>query len=619
MDLSAEQQAAVEYTGTPALVVAGAGSGKTRTLTAKIAHLIDTGIKPERILAITFTNKAAEEMKDRLVKITGLSIDRFPWVRTFHSACFRILKKHCHLLGYNAPLQIYSVYQQQKTVKDIIVDKMNFEKKYISSVCSRISNAKNFGNARAYFDAKPWVGGIPMAEVFELYERELKIKNAVDFDNILMLARDILKENVQVRENYKNLFQYVLVDEYQDTNNLQEELTRLLLKNGNLFCVGDDWQAIYSFRGSNVDHFLSFKDKYDGAKIFRLEQNYRSADNIVQIANDLIGYNENRMDKTCFSDKENGSVEIYDFFDEREEAEWVVGKIQLLNAQGLRYDEMAILYRTKFCSLAFEQALRKYGIPYHMLGGKGFFERKEILDLNCYLTAAIFSKDDVSFERIANTPKRGIGPGTIKKIAQFKTEDVSLQDAARIALENKIFSKKIYNSLLEVVTLLDDIKTMKPDMAIREVLRQTSYMDYLQAYSKSGSMDFTVKEENIEQLVYSASQKDDIVEYLEEAALIREDKKDEGDDNGFGVNMATIHAAKGLEFKGVFVVGCEEKLFPHWKCMENDAGLEEERRLMYVAVTRGEQYLHLTSANFRKGQYSQRSRFIDEIQESVSS
>lgn len=616
MKLSSQQKEAVEYIGSPALVVAGAGSGKTRALTAKISHLVSSGYDPERILAITFTNKAAGEMKSRLVRMTKIPAKRFPWVRTFHSACFKILKKHCSLLGYNIPLQIYAVYQQQKIIKDIIVGKMNFDKKHVQPVLAQLSRAKNSGNPFDYLDGKLYSFRINLLDVFNLYEKELKSNNAVDFDNILLLTRNLLQDHKDVRKQYKKLFQFILVDEYQDTNNLQEDLTGLLLRNGNLFCVGDDWQAIYSFRGSNMDHFLSFPEKYKDARVFKLEQNYRSADEIVQTANALIGYNDHKMEKKCFSDKHGGLVKLYDFFNEKEEANWVAKKIKALCEMGLASNKIAVLYRTKFCSLSFEQTFRALGIPYRMLGGKGFFERKEVMDINCYLASAVFEKDDASFERIINIPKRGIGPAAVNKIAQIKTGEMGLQAAARNALSEKLLPSRIYNSLSRLIGLLDRIKDMKPDDAIREVLAAVNYMDYIKHYSIANSMDYTSRKENIEQLVYSASEKESIVDYLEESALIKEDKEDE-DDKKRGVSLSTIHAAKGLEYKAVFVVGCEERLLPHWRSFDSDTGLNEERRLMYVAMTRAEHFLFLTHANCRKGQFNRKSRFLDEINDSL--
>ena len=269
MQLSPQQQAAVEHTGSPALVVAGAGSGKTRTLTAKFAHLVQSGILPERILAITFTNKAADEMKGRLIHLTGMGLQRFPWVRTYHSACFQILKEHAHLLGYRQPLQVFTAYHQQKTVKDVLLA-LNYDKKHAMGILAQISNAKNSGHPEAYFDRHPRQGPIRLIDVYERYEETLRAANAVDFDNILLLTRNLLRDHADVRQRYRSQFEYILCDEYQDTNDLNEEITALLLKDGNLFAVGDDWQSIYSFRMSNVSHFLSFQKKYEGAQVFRL-------------------------------------------------------------------------------------------------------------------------------------------------------------------------------------------------------------------------------------------------------------------------------------------------------------------------------------------------------------
>ena len=618
MNLSEQQRKAVEHLGTPTLVVAGAGSGKTRTLTAKIAYLVEKGFEPERILAITFTNKAAEEMKARLVRQTGLDISRFPWVRTFHSACYKILRIHCTRLGFHNPLQIYDTYKQQKLLRDILVGKMNFDKKHVLPVLSQISNAKNSGNPSGYFDRRPKYSHIPMWDVYESYEKELKNINAVDFDNILMMTRNLLRDHEDIREKYRNYFQYVLCDEYQDTNNLQEELTDLLVRDGRLFCVGDDWQAIYSFRGSNVDHFLSFRKKYDQAKIFRLEQNYRSSNEIVSVANDLIENNIDRMKKKCFSEKDGGHIEIHDFFSDEEEASWVAQKAQILKDLGIPYGSMAVLYRTKFCSLPFEQAFRACRIPFRILGGKGFFERKEILDLTSYLTAAVFPRDDVSFERIMNIPKRGVGPASIKKFYQSREGDAGLQETVRKAVREKLLAPKLYKAMDQLFSILDKIKPLRPDEAIRAVMEGVDYMEHLKEYVRSGSMEFTSREENIDQLVYSASKHDTILNYLEEASLVKEDTE-EAEDGNNSVSLMTIHAAKGLEYSAVFVVACEEQIFPHWKSADSKFGLQEERRLMYVAITRPEKYLYLSSAGYRKGQFNKKSRFLDELSKVIKS
>ena len=612
MELTRQQQDAVMHTGSPALVVAGAGSGKTRTLTAKIVHLIENGHDPERILAITFTNKAADEMKRRLVEMTGFGAFRFPWVRTYHSACLQILKRHHELAGFSSLPQIYQPYQQEKIIKEILIS-LNFDKKHTRGVLYQVSLAKNSADPFGYFDASPNYAYIPLTEVYRKYESELMVRSAVDFDNILLLTRDLLRDHPDVRERYRRHFSYVLVDEYQDTNNLQEELTGLLVSNGNLFCVGDDWQAIYSFRGSNVKHFLSFKGKYPGARLFRLEQNFRSADEIVQVANRVIAFNEHRVDKECFSEARGGVVEIHDFFDEEEEARWVASMIREQHRSGTPLELQAVLYRTKFCSLAFEQTFRAWGIPYQMMGGKGFFERKEILDIVGYLNVAQFEKDDVSCERVINIPKRGVGPGTLKKINGLRQGDMGLMEAVRAAVREKILTPKLYNALKEFIGLIDDIRALKPDEAIREVIARVDYLDYLKGYARGNPRDMATRGENIDQLIYSASKKNTLIDFLEEASLVKEDKEDE-EESQQGVKLSTIHASKGLEYRTVYVIGCEEQLFPHWKSMETPAEIEEERRLMYVSMTRAERYLYMTSAEYRRGQYNRRSRFIEEIE-----
>ncbi|PIE70782.1 MAG: DNA helicase UvrD [Deltaproteobacteria bacterium] len=612
MELSPQQQQAVHHIGAPALVVAGAGSGKTRTLTAKIAYLIEQGFSSDRILAITFTNKAAQEMKDRLTRITGLSLTHFPWVRTYHSACLMILKAHAHLVGLNSRIQILTPYQQEKIIKEILVSS-NVDKKHTGMVQSMISNAKNAGDPSSFLAQRRQAIPIRLTDVYDRYEAELKAMNAVDFDNILLLTRDILRDNETVRNHYQNHFQYILVDEYQDSNNLQEELTRLLLGSGNLFCVGDDWQAIYGFRGSNVDHFLAFSKQYENAQIYRLEENYRSANEIVQLANGLIQNNPDKMDKHCFSQKTGAEIQILSFYDEYEEARWTTKKMEKLHDLGIPYDRMAVIYRTRFCSLAYEKAFRNRRIPYRMIGGKGFFERKEILDLNAYLAASTFPRDDVSFERIINTPRRGIGPKMLKRIGDVRTGDMGLQDAVREMIAQRIMAPKVHGALTDLIALMDAIRDLPPDAALQTVIERTGYMDYLKSYAKGDTPEYTAKCENIDQLMYTASEADSIPQYLEEAALIREDKTD-ADDPDIGVNLLTIHSAKGLEYKVVCIGGCEEHLFPHWKCMETEKELQEERRLMYVAMTRAEQFLYLTHANFRKRQYTMRSRFIDEVE-----
>lgn len=615
-NLSKSQQDAVNHIDGPALVVAGAGSGKTRTLTAKIAHLVNSGFDPGKILAITFTNKAADEMKQRLFDITGLDEISFPWVRTYHSACFKIFKAEAHLIGYKLPLQVLDIYHQQKILEEVLV-RMNIDKKNMGEIRARISIAKNYGDPFEYFQLNPFTKGLRIEDVFREYEKVQKEQNALDFDNILYLTRNLLRDNSEVRGKYQKMFDYVLIDEYQDTNNLQEELTQLLLGHDRLFCVGDDWQSVYGFRGSNVDHFLSFKKKYPKSRIFRLEENFRSCDEIVKAANHLIGYNEDRMEKSCFSEKKGGEVSVHYFADEEQEALWIGKKLQRLNASGINYDEMAVIYRTKFCSRAFEKAFRMLKVPYRLLGDKGFFERKEILDLNCYLTAACFPMDDTAFARILNIPKRGIGPAMLKKISSMRLEGMSFMDAAREAVKKSLLSAKVHKNLKELIEVLDEIKTMPPNRALDYTIAKTDYFDYLESISKT-PQEVTSRKENIQELISTAGQRDTIAEYLEEAALVREDKESEDEkDMGRGVNLSTVHACKGLEFNTVFVAGCEEELFPHWKSMDSSMELQEERRLMYVAITRAEFRTFLTCADFRQNRLTRTSRFLKEIEEYI--
>jgi DNA helicase II / ATP-dependent DNA helicase PcrA len=620
MKLSSRQQEAVNHTDSPALVVAGAGSGKTRTLTAKFTHLVNQGHDPQKILTITFTNKAANEMKSRLIKMTGLGYRQFMWVRTYHSACLMILKQHCQKLGYESPLQVISLYQQEKLAEEICI-KNNIEKKYANRVLSTLSRAKNSGKPEDHLNAKKSIFPVRWTDLLDNYEERLMEMNGVDFDNILLKTRDILRNHKDVREFYQNYFSYILVDEYQDTNNLQEELTELLLgSHRNLFCVGDDWQAVYGFRGSNVNHFLRFAKKYKDAKIFRLEENYRSANEIVQVANDLIDYNPDKMDKKCFSKKKGGVIEIYDFLSDTQEAEWVAKRIIGLHQKGagISCDRIAVMYRTRFCSLPFEKIFRTFRIPYTLKGAQGFFERMEILDMHSYLNAALFPNDDVSFERILNTPKRGVGPAMLKKIADIRTEGVSLSQAARIMVRDRLLSTKVHGELSSLFEVLDEIVKLPPALAMQTVIEKTGYLDYLQKKTKTPA-EFDSKKENIEQVIYTAREKDSLLEYLEEASLIREDRDNDEEEASGGVSLLTIHSAKGLEYEVVFIVGCEERLFPHWRSINSgDAALFEERRLMYVAMTRAERFLYMTHANYRKGDFASKSRFIGQIQECLS-
>ena len=614
MKLSNVQKEAVEHLGTPTLVVAGAGSGKTRTLTSKIAFLIEKNYKPERILAITFTNKAAEEMKDRLIKETDIPFYKFKWVRTFHSACFMILKEHCHLLNYDKPIQIFSNYQHKKNLKEI-VDSLNIDKKHLPSIIQTISMAKNSGNPLKYLDMAMKSLPVQISDIFKEYEKRLKKQNAVDFDNIILKTRDLLKQESEIRKYYQNFFQYILVDEYQDTNNLQEEITRLLLKKDNLFCVGDDWQAVYGFRGSNINHFLSFQKKYSNAKLFYLEENYRSSDKIVKTANRLIDINKNKIEKKCFSSQKAGFIKIINFQDEYAEASFIARKIaNMHNDDEINYENFAIIYRTKLISLNFEKIFRLSKIPYHLKGSQGFFERKEITDIISYLLVAVFTKDNASFERILNIPRRGIGAKAIEKLKKFQDEGLSesLYDATEKILGKKILRSKIEKELTVFLNHLKKIAEQNSFDAINIILEDVGYLEYIKSYSETET-EFENRRDNIEEFLFYAKKKPSLLEFLEEVSLIKEDRKDT-DEEDKGVSLLTAHSSKGLEFETVFIVGCEDELFPHWKSMGSSFEIQEERRLMYVAMTRAKKNLFLTYADNRKNLSRDKSRFLFEIE-----
>jgi len=618
LNLSQAQRAAVAHTSSPAIVTAGAGSGKTRTLTSKIAHLVnDLGYDPAKILAITFTNKAASEMKARLQRVTGRPIGDFPWVRTFHSACFQILKEHCELLGYRKPLLIHDDSQQQAHFKKVLAA-LDLDKKYLRQASTLVSAAKNSGDPVNYLKTS---GKLPRRmEVYQFYNERLERSNSVDFDDILLLAKVLLVKRPEIRERYRQSFDYILVDEFQDTNSIQNQIVDLLLRDGNLTVVGDDYQSIYRFRGADPLHFINFPQKYEGAAVFRLEENFRSTAQIVAAAESVIANNLQRIEKNCFSSRQGEPIQLKALPDHEAEAEWVARKCwEYASYKKIPLEGIAILYRTKFTSLPFERALRSARLPYTMVGAQGFFQRREVQDINSYLISAVNPRDDVSFERIVNVPRRGIGSVALNKILAGKRGSLSLQDACRQAAAKKILPQKASAALERLLEFLESLAREKPGEAIRKVLLEGGYDEYLKAFSESAE-DFESRRENVTQMIYDASRKETIAEYLEDAALIRDDQDDA--DSGKGIRLSTIHAAKGLEFKVVFVVTLEEGILPHHRSVsmddenENDEGIEEERRLMYVAMTRASDILILTLAENRRGEPTIPSRFLEELPES---
>jgi len=619
IDLSPQQEEAVWCTHGPILVSAGAGSGKTRTLSAKVAYLVKhLGYSPSRILAITFTNKAAEEMKARLEAVTGYPREAFPWVRTFHSACFRILKNECELLGYRLPISVYSESQQLTHLKKIAL-KLNVDKKYVRSIHYIISKAKNTGDPEQYLSRHK---GIPkILDLYKLYNETLKENNAVDFDDILLLVRNMFVKHPEVRKRYQQFFDYILIDEFQDSNALQNEIAELILRDGNLMVVGDDYQSIYQFRGAEPRFFVDFPNRFPNAKVFKLEQNYRSTKPIVAAADALIAHNTFRIEKKCFSVKDGPPVKICKFFDEKDEASWIADECKKYHYHdGIPWNQIAVLYRTRFCSLAFEEAMRERKVPYKIVGARGFYESKEVQDINAYLISSVNPKDDIAFERVINTPRRGIGNAMLKKINAFRMPGMSLQEACWAAVQANALSKKATTALITLKNHLDAIACLPPNQAINMVLNDVGYGKYLEEYAEN-SEDYINRMGNVELLLHLASSKKNIEEYLEDSALIREDQDtDEGTNEG--VRLMTFHAAKGLEFLVVFVIGLEEGLLPHWRAIldedgftERIEGVEEERRLLYVAMTRAIKHLHLSQVYLRQGKIAEPSRFLDEIPE----
>ncbi len=614
LDLSPAQREAVRQIEAPTIIAAGAGSGKTRTLTAKIAYLVrDLGYDPARILAITFTNKAAAEMKTRLSAATGIPIERFPWVRTFHSACFRILKEHCERLGYRKPLLIHDDAQQKGHLKKVLAE-LDLDRKYLQAAAAMISHAKNSGAPMATLKA---TAKLPRrTEIFTLYNEMLERSNSVDFDDILLLTRDLFLKFPEIRSRYQEQFAHILVDEFQDSNRIQNEVIDLLLRNGNLTVVGDDYQSIYKFRGADPAHFIQFPEKYPDARVVRLEENYRSTTEIVAASDALIAHNVSRIDKTCFSRRSGAPIVLEAFPDDTDEARWVADKAwHYMAYRKVPAERIAILYRTKFTSLPFERALRSARIPYAMMGAQGFFQRREIQDINAYLISAVNPSDDLSFERIVNVPKRGIGSVALKNILAARPENASLQESCRHAVAKGILPKKTSVRLRELLDLLQAIAGLPPAEAMRRVVDAVDYAAHLRGIAEDQA-DLDSRIENIQQLIADASKKTSIVDYLEDAQLIREDQDDS--DDRLGIRLSTIHAAKGLEFQVVFLVALEERVLPHHRSIGGDdeasrEGIEEERRLMYVAMTRASERLHLSWSRVRKGEPMSPSRFLEEI------
>ena len=613
--LNDRQKEAVLYNEGPLLIIAGAGAGKTKTLTTKIAFLIEEkNVNPRNILAITFTNKAAKEMKDRLYMQIG-SLSKELQVSTFHSFGLKLLRENYEKLGYDKNFVIMDSDDSLTVVKKILKD-ANYDPKIYNpkAIRNKISSCKNELMSPEMYD-KYAVSDYEkvIKEVYEKYEIKLQRNNSVDFDDLLLLPIQLFKNNPTVLDEYQDLYQYILIDEYQDTNEAQYILTKLLsAKNRKITCVGDDSQSIYSFRGANYKNILNFEKDYKDAKTILLEQNYRSTSNILDAANQVIKNNKMRKDKNLWTSRGEGEkIKYYRSFNERDEAQYVIRKIKEMVNRGIEYKDMAILYRTNAQSRVLEEEMLKENFPYKVIGSFYFYSRKEIKDLIAYLRLIHNSKDNISLLRVINTPKRGIGLKTIENLTlKADAEGISIYDAIDSGKE------------LEFKNLIERLKEVSENLTLTELIDKVLDASGLkQELESEGTLAAEVRLENLEEfksITKSFEEREGLIsleDFLLEISLISDVEEYKDDPNR--ISLMTVHSVKGLEFDRVFVVGMEEGIFPHMNSLMETSEIEEERRLCYVAITRAKEELHLINARrrtlFGKEQANPVSRFISEI------
>ncbi|MDR1619604.1 MAG: UvrD-helicase domain-containing protein [Clostridiales bacterium] len=624
-DLNKEQLHAVRYTQGPLLVLAGAGSGKTRVLTTRIANLIlNHGVRPYQILALTFTNKAAREMRERIESILGAGADDM-WVSTFHSFCARVLRYEAQYLGFEKSFAIYDdadqliVYAQ--IIKAMRLDDKQFPKRVLRE---RVSQAKNHAlNPEEYLRDDAF--GDIYVKVYKQYQKQLKQNNAMDFDDLLLKTIALFREHDEVLQKYSNRFQYVLVDEYQDTNMAQYRLIKLLCENRRNICVvGDDDQSIYGWRGADIRNILEFEKDFPGAQVIRLEQNYRSTSVILNAANSVIDHNKGRKKKKLWTTVAGGErLRVYQAQDEREEADYICRRVLQGAREGRRYDAFAVLYRTNAQSRMLETAFTGFGIPYKMYGGTRFYERAEIKDIMAYLRLIYNPADDVAFQRIINVPKRAIGAAGMDEMQSIVSRNDLPLFVAAMECQSEL-SSRIRPKIAGFVDLITKFVSRRETMALSdfavEILKEIGYDAYLRDDKKE---NYETRAENIQEFLGAVREfesgldgdADPLGAYLENVALIS-DIDSMREDNG-SVALMTLHSAKGLEFPVVFMVGMEEGIFPTRRARLDPARLEEERRLCYVGITRARQELYFVYARrrmlFGDISYNMPSRFLDEL------
>lgn len=621
--LNPAQAEAVTHDGGPLLVIAGAGSGKTRVLTHRIAYLIEQrGVSPFEILAITFTNKAADEMKARVGRLVGPVASKM-WVSTFHSACVRILRRHAHRLGYPAQFTIYDQADAVRMVTYILRD-LNIDPKKLPprSVHAAISAAKNRGlSVAAYREAAQVIHERRIADVYEEYQTRLRRSGAMDFDDLLAVTVELLRTDAEVRAHYQRRFAHVLVDEYQDTNSVQNELVLTLAhEHRNAFVVGDGDQSVYSFRAADISNILEFEQAFPDATVVLLEQNYRSTQTILDAANAVIANNVTRKPKELWTDAARGDlIRRFTAEDEADEAMWVAGEMARYHDAGERWGDMAVFYRTNAQSRVMEEQLVRSGIPYKVIGGVRFYDRREVKDAMAYLKAVVNPDDEVSVKRVLNSPKRGIGDGSVAKIDVFARErGVTFLDALRRCDEAGVTGRAIrgIEQFLDIIDSAAPVVGRGPGPLLEHLLERSGYVAELEA---DGGIEAEGRLENLSELVGQALDYESIDEFLEQVGLVADtDALDEDDST---VVLMTLHSAKGLEYPIVFLIGMEEGVFPHMRTLGEPDEMEEERRLAYVGITRAERLLHVSSAWARSlhgsTQYNPPSRFLSEIPEEL--
>ena len=632
-NLNDKQQEAVEYMAGPLLILAGAGSGKTRVLTYKIAYLLEKEIvKPWQILAITFTNKAAKEMKERVEALVG-QVSNDMWLGTFHSVCVRILKREIELLGYTRDFNIFDEIDKEKVIKEVM-KKLNIDEKVypVGLIKSEISKAKEAMKDEISYqkDAMGDFRKEEIAKVYNMYQETLKKNNSIDFDDIIMLTVRLFLENPDRLLYYQNKFKYILVDEYQDTNRSQFLLISMLSSaTGNICVVGDESQSIYGFRGADISNILNFEQEFPNAKIVKLEENYRSTQNILNAANEVIKNNKSKIDKQLWTQNEEGDkIEYKTLNNEYEEVEYVVDEIDdICRKEHENYSNFAVLFRTNAQARVLEEVFMKAGTPYKLIGGIKFYARKEIKDIISYLKLIQNTNDNIALKRIINEPKRGIGNTALDKLDALSSEK-GMSIFEFIQDSNNLVGFRSAGNIMSFRDMINDLIKEKDKIKVSELIKKTlkdsGYEDML---NSEGTKETEIRFDNLMEFIGVAIEfenenaENSLGDFLDSIALVSDvDNLDESTD---AVTLMTMHSAKGLEFDNVFLVGMEEGLFPSKRSIEEDAQTEEERRLCYVAITRAKKHLFITNTKKRtlygSTTYSIPSRFIDEIPENLLS